>query len=81
MYATIKNVKKIHIKIYEVNLGKHLVVSRNYVINEDSNLAFLKPTKEEIYEHKFINPYAVEDVCIKVNIEKKMGTFYVDLQG
>ena len=50
-------------------------------VTEQVNLSFLKPSKEEIYEHKAVNPYAVEDVCIRVDIDKKMGVFIVDLQG
>jgi hypothetical protein len=50
-------------------------------IADEINLSFLKPTYEEIYQHKPINQYSVEEVTIPVNIEKKMGVFIVDLQG
>ena len=53
----------------------------HWCLDDQVNLSFLKPSKEEVYEHKVINPYAVEDVCIRVDIDKKMGMFIVDLQG
>ena len=56
-------------------------LERNLGINDDANLGFLKPSQEQIYEHKAKNPYVVEDICIRVDLPKKMGSFYIDLQG
>jgi len=81
LHATLKNVKTIHIKVYELNLVKTSLLGQNRVTDNEVNLSFLKPSQEEFYQHKFINSYAVEDVDIPINIPKRMGVFIVDLQG
>lgn len=37
-------------------------------IADDINLAFLKPTYEEIYEHQAKNAYAIDTVIIPVEL-------------
>lgn len=68
------------IKVYELSLEKQNLANQGS-IPDDVNLSFLKPTFEEVYEHKIVNPYAVETVSIPVGIESRMGVFIVDLQG
>jgi hypothetical protein len=64
-----------------MSLEKTSLLDENRYMDNEINLNFLKPSQEEVFEHKLVSPYAVEDVIIPINIPKKMGAFMVDLQG
>ena len=51
LQVSIKNVKRIHIKVYEFSLEKTNLLDQKGSLSDDVNLEFLKPTSEEIYEH------------------------------
>lgn len=58
--VSIKNVKKISIKVYVLNLEKHLLGdSCNYLIDDEIQLSFLNPTAQDEYENRSSNPFEV----------------------
>lgn len=66
--VSIKNVKRINIKVYVLNLEKHLLgESCNYNLNDEIELSFLIPTAEKIYESSTSNPFEIVDTQINLN--------------
>ena len=77
----LKNVQEIDVKIYEINLEKHLL--KNHTdIDDQVNLSFLKPTFTSKVRTDFLNPYQIFDQKITIEgIPKQMGVYIVDLQA
>jgi hypothetical protein len=81
---SIKNVKKVQIKVYILNLEKHLLGdSCNYTIDDEVELSFLIPTAQDCFENASINPFEVITTQIDLSkiIPKAMGVYIVDFQG
>lgn len=79
--VSIKNVKTIQVKVYELNLQKDKLIS-HAILDDEVNLSFLTPTHKEEYETGISNPFQVIDRTITVkSVPNQMGVFVVDLQG
>jgi hypothetical protein len=77
--VNIKNIKKITINIYEINLKKYYLENETEISNE-VDLSFLIPTHQEVFENSVTNPYQINKANIILEkIPNKMGMFIVDL--
>jgi len=56
--VSIKNVETITIKIYELNLQKHMLTT-HAALDDELNLSYLIPTYQEVISHTVTNPYKV----------------------
>ena len=77
----VKNIEKIRVKIYELNLEKHYIQSRGPV-QDDMDLHFLDPTYQFVYEIANSNPFKEEfyDMSLK-EVKKERGVYIVDLDS
>lgn len=75
----VKNIEKIRVKIYELNLEKHYIQSRGPV-QDDMDLHFLDPTYQFVYEVSNSNPFKEEfyDMSLK-EVKKERGVYIVDI--
>ena len=77
--VSMKNVKKISINIFEINLTKYYLQTLSPV-QDDVDLSFLIPTHQEIYENPVTNPFQINTTTLKLDkIPNKMGLYVVDL--
>lgn len=82
--VAIKNVKNINIKVYVLNLEKHLLGEAcNTIIDDEVDLAFLLPTSQQKYENSATNPFKINYTSIDLSalVPNKMGVYIVDFQG
>lgn len=81
---TLKNVRQLEIKIYELNLLKEYLTNnsdtgRNY---EDINLSYFSPSSVELFTNRSENPFEWKEVEILLKtIPNRIGIFVVDIQG
>lgn len=77
----IKNIARVVVKIYELNLEKHYIESKT-VIDDNMDLHFLDPTYQFVYEVPTKNPFKEEifDLNLK-DIKKQRGIYVVDFDG
>jgi hypothetical protein len=81
IHVTVKNVRRINIKIYEVNLKKYYLESET-PLQDDVDLSFLIPTHRQAFENPINNPFQLTTNLIKLDkIPNRMGLFIVDLEG
>jgi hypothetical protein len=81
LLVSIKNIKRISIKIYEINLKKYYLENQA-AIQDEVDLSFLIPTHQDYYDSALSNPFQLKKAQLRLEkIPNKMGLFIVDLEG
>ena len=77
----LKNIRKIVIKVYEINLRKYYLEGQTS-IDDQVDLSFLIPTHQQVYEHVPATPFQLCKTNIVLDkVPAKLGLFVVDLEG
>lgn len=75
----LKNIRKIVIKVYEINLRKYYLEGQTS-IDDQVDLSFLIPTHQQVYEHVPTTPFQLFKTNIVLDkVPAKLGMFVVDL--